>query len=135
MAFDFGLRQVGVAVGNAVLGTCEGLSVLRARDGQPDWNELGALLVEWKPDLVLVGDPINMDGSASELAEQARRFARRIEGRFGIAVEMVDERLTSFAVKSEAREFGHRGDFRKRPVDDEAAALILRDYLNRVSFG
>jgi putative Holliday junction resolvase len=135
MAFDFGLKQIGVAVGNTSLGTSEALTVLRARDGQPDWQELGDLLQEWQPDLVLVGDPINMDGSTSDLAQTARRFARRIEGRFAIATRMVDERLSSFAVKSEAREAGHRGDYRARPVDSAAAALILRDYLYRVSLG
>ncbi len=130
MAFDFGLRQIGVAVGNTSLGTSQGLTVLSARDGQPDWRVLEALFEEWQPDLVLVGDPLNMDGSVSELAERARRFARRIEGRFALATEMVDERLSSFAVKSEAREAGHRGDYHKNPVDSEAAALILRDYLS-----
>lgn len=133
MAFDFGLRQIGVAVGNTQLGTSEALTVLRARDGQPDWRELEALIQEWAPDLVLVGDPINMDGSVSELAERSRRFARRLEGRLGLITEMVDERLSSFAVKSEARDLGHRGDYNRRPIDSEAAALILRDYLSTLS--
>lgn len=135
MAFDFGLRQIGVAVGNTKLGTAQGLRVLPAKDGQPNWSSLGDLLDEWQPDLVLVGDPINMDGTISDLALRARRFARRIEGRFARTTEMVDERLSSFAVKTAAREAGHRGDYRAQPVDSEAAALILRDYLNRVSLG
>ena len=131
LAFDFGLRQIGVAVGNAALGTSQPLTVLRARDGQPDWNAVAALIEEWQPDLVLVGDPLHMDGSVSELAERARKFGRRIAGRYAVAIAMVDERLTSFEVKQQQREAGHRGDFRARPVDSLAADLILRDWLNQ----
>jgi len=129
LAFDFGLTQIGVAVGNAVLGTCEPLTVLRAKEGQPSWDEAARLLEEWRPDLLLVGDPLNMDGTPSEIAERARRFARRLHGRFGKPVELVDERLTSHAAKAEARERGHRGDYRKDPVDSLAARLILESWL------
>ncbi len=131
LAFDYGLRQIGVAVGNALLGTSEPLTVLKARDGQPDWNEVASLCREWQPDLILVGDPLNMDGSVSDMAERARRFSRRIEGRMGIPTEMVDERLSSFEVKQEQRAAGHRGNYRQQPVDSLAAELILRDWLGR----
>lgn len=129
LAFDFGLTQIGVAVGNAVLGTCEPLTVLRAKEGQPNWDEAAKLLEEWQPDLLLVGDPLNMDGTPSEIGVRARRFARRLHGRFGKPVELVDERLTSHAAKAEARERGHRGDYRKDPVDSLAASLILASWL------
>jgi len=131
LAFDFGLRQIGVAVGNALLSTTQPLAILRARDGQPDWREVEKLLVEWAPDRVLVGDPLNMDDSVSDLARRARRFAARIHGRFGVPVAMVDERLSSFAVKAERREQGGSGDYRRQPVDSLAAEVILRDWLNR----
>lgn len=130
LAFDFGLRQIGVAVGNVDLATSEPLTVLLAREGQPEWSAVGALLDEWQPEHVLVGDPLNMDGSVSELGVRAEKFAQRLHGRFGVRVTMVDERLTSFAVKSEQREAGHRGDYRREPVDSLAAELILRDWLN-----
>lgn len=132
MAFDYGLSQIGVAVGNSHFDTTQPLTILRARDGQPDWPSVAALCAEWQPDLLLVGDPLNMDGSVSELAERARKFARRLHGRTGLVVEMVDERLSSFAVKQEQREAGHRGDYRAKPVDDLAAELILRDWLRKV---
>jgi|TARA_R100000005_G_scaffold85934_1_gene54576 putative Holliday junction resolvase len=131
LAFDYGLRQIGVAVGNSLLGTCQPLCVLRARDGIPDWEQVNALVVEWQPGLIVVGDPLNMDGSVSPLALRARKFARRLHGRLGIPVEMSDERLTSYAVKSEQRERGHRGDYRAVPVDSHAAELILQAWLNR----
>ena len=130
MAFDFGMRQIGVAVGNALLDTSEPLTVLTARDGQPDWDALTKLCVEWKPDLLLVGDPLNMDGTVSEMADRARRFARRLEGRLGLPVRMVDERLSSFDVKQQQREAGHDGNYRRRPVDALAAEVILRDWLS-----
>ena len=129
LAFDFGLRQIGVAVGNTLLGTCQPLTVLRARDGQANWQQIGALIDEWQPGQVLVGDPINMDGSVSELAQRSRRFGRRLHARFALPVSMVDERLTSFEIKQRQREAGHRGDYRRAPVDSLAAELILRDWL------
>jgi putative Holliday junction resolvase len=131
LAFDFGLRQIGVAVGNALLCTTQPLAILRARDGQPNWDEVGRLLAEWAPDQVLVGDPINMDGSVSELARRARRFGARLHGRFGVQVAMVDERLSSFAAKAEQRERGGGADYRRNPVDSLAAELILLDWLRR----
>jgi putative Holliday junction resolvase len=129
MAFDYGLSQIGVAVGNALLGTSQALPILRARDGQPDWDRVAALINEWQPDQLVVGDPLNMDGSVSELAERARKFSRRLHGRFGLAVDLVDERLSSFAVKQEQREAGHRGNYREQPIDSLAAELLLQDWL------
>jgi putative Holliday junction resolvase len=133
LAFDYGLRQIGVAVGNSGLGTTQPLAILRARDGQPDWNAVSKLCEEWQPDLLLVGDPLNMDGSVSELAERARKFARRLQGRLGLPVAMVDERLSSFEVKQQQREAGHRGNYREQPVDSLAAELILGDWLRQSS--
>ena len=129
MAFDFGLRQIGVAIGNCLLGTTQPLPILRAKDGVPDWRALEALIDEWRPDLLVVGDPLNMDGSDSELCAQAGKFARRLHGRLGLEVKMVDERLSSFEAKHASREHGHRGDFRRQPVDSLAAELILRTWL------
>ena len=129
LAFDFGLRQIGVAVGNCLLGTSQPLSILKARDGQPDWEAVSALIAEWGPALLVVGDPLNMDDSVGELAQRARKFARRLEGRFGLPVEMVDERLSSFEAKQAMREAGHRGDYKTAPADSLAAELILRTWL------
>ena len=129
MAFDYGLRQIGVAVGNTVLGTTRSLPIINARDGVPDWQQLQALVAEWQPDALIVGEPLNMDGSASELSRRARKFARRLEGRLGLAVAMVDERLSSFEAKQISRDQGHRGDYHREPVDSLAAELILQTWL------
>ncbi|RLA51645.1 MAG: Holliday junction resolvase RuvX, partial [Gammaproteobacteria bacterium] len=126
MAFDFGLRQIGVAVGNCLLRTSQPLPVLRAREGIPDWQAVEGLIDEWRPDLLVVGDPLNMDGSASALCERARKFGRRLHGRLGLPVVMVDERLSSFEAKQNSRAQGHRGNFVDQPVDSYAAELILQ---------
>ena len=129
MALDFGLRQIGVAMGNRLLGTTQPLPVIRAKDGLPEWRALEAVTNEWQPDLVVVGNPLNMDGSDSAMSARAARFARQLEGRLGLDVVMIDERLSSFEAKSISREQGHRGDFKKKPVDSLAAELILRSWL------
>jgi len=132
LAFDFGMVQIGVAVGNTLLRTTQPLAILRARAGIPDWQALEQLVQDWQPDLLLVGDPLNMDGSDSELCERARKFARRLHGRLGLPVTMVDERLTSFEAKQVSREQGHRGDYKRRPIDSQAAELVLQSWLNEL---
>jgi putative Holliday junction resolvase len=129
MALDFGLNQIGVAVGNCLLGTTQPLPVLRARDGIPEWRTLEALVAEWQPDLLVVGDPLNMDGSDSPMGARAAKFARRLHARLQLEVTMMDERLSSFDAKQASRERGHRGDYRKQPVDSLAAELILQSWL------
>lgn len=132
LAFDFGLVQIGVAVGNTLLRSTQPLAILRAREGIPDWQALEQLVRDWQPDLLLVGDPLNMDGSDSELCERARKFARRLHGRLGLPVTLVDERLTSFEAKQVSREQGHRGNYKRRPIDSQAAELVLQSWLNEL---
>ena len=130
IAIDFGLRNLGIAVGNTVSNTARPLTVMRARDGKPDWEALTSLLAEWQPDRVLVGHPLNMDGTESEMGLRAKKFSRQVEGRLNITVTMVDERLSSREAKALAREAGHPGDFSSEPIDDQAAAIILTTWLN-----
>ena len=129
MAFDWGLKNIGVAVGTRALGTSQPCAVIKAKDGSPNWAEVEALIDTWNPALLVVGDPLNMDGSDAEITPRARRFARQLEGRFGLTVVLVDERLSSHAAKSEQAALGHDGDYRKRPIDAEAANLILQTWL------
>ncbi|UTF59287.1 Holliday junction resolvase RuvX [Gilvimarinus sp. DA14] len=131
LAFDYGTRSIGVATGQRQTGMASPLTELRARDGIPNWDEIKKLLDEWQPDLVLVGLPLNMDGSESELSTRARKFANRIHGRFGLAVQMVDERLSSFEAKQEHRAAGGSSHYKSDPVDAIAARLILETWLNQ----
>ena len=106
MAFDFGTRRIGVASGQEILGTGKPLTMLPARDGVPDWEQIGRLLKEWQPDRVLVGLPLNMDDTENDMCARARKFGKRLHGRFHVEVEMVDERLTSFEAKGDVMASG-----------------------------
>jgi putative Holliday junction resolvase len=128
LAFDYGLRHIGVAVGNGSTRTAQALTTLKAEQGIPRWNELQALVEEWKPQLLVVGLPLNMDDSESELSRLAQKFGRRLNGRYALPVEYVDERLSSFDAKQQMREAGHRGDYKNHPADALAAELILRSW-------
>ncbi len=130
MAIDFGLRNIGIAIGNTLTKTSQPLTVIGAQDGVPDWAALSQLLDEWRPQRILVGLPLNMDGTQSELAQRTEKFSRRFEGRFGRAVTLVDERLSSREAKNNARAVGHNGDFSAEPIDHHAAAIILTTWLN-----
>lgn len=121
LAFDFGLRHIGVASGQTVTGTATPLTTLRARRGKPDWAAVAELVASWRPLCLLVGLPLNMDDSESEMSERARAFAAALERRTGIPCRLVDERLSSRA----AREFGGE--------HAAAAALIAETWLNRSS--
>ena len=129
LAFDYGLRQIGVAVGNCLTSSTQPLAIIAAKDGTPQWETVEALLDEWQPDLVVVGDPLNMDGSEGALCARARKFGNRLHGRFGYPVEMVDERLSSFEAKQSLKELGHRGDYKSSPIDSYAAELILQTWM------
>jgi len=125
LAFDFGLRTIGVAVGNDLLGTATALRPLAARDGVPDWNQIERLIAEWQPGLLVVGLPLNMDGTESEMSRRAARFARRLSGRFNILYELMDERLSSFEARDELAASEHG---RRESIDSLAARLILQSW-------
>jgi putative Holliday junction resolvase len=129
LAFDYGTKNIGVASAQTITKTANSLPGLKAKDGIPDWTQIEKLLKEFKPDLVLVGLPLNMDGSESELSTRARKFANRLHGRFGIKIEMIDERLSSFAAKGEVLEQGGSRDYKNNPVDSIAARILLEDWL------
>ena len=129
LAFDYGLSQIGVAVGNCLTASTQPLTTIKAKDGIPRWSELESLVEEWQPELLVVGDPLNMDGSDGVLCDRARKFGRRLHGRFGLTIEMTDERLSSFEAKQNLRQQGHKGDYKASPVDSYAAELILQTWM------
>jgi putative holliday junction resolvase len=126
LGFDFGHRKIGVAVGQAVTGSATALTTIPSRNDKPDWERIGRLINEWQAAEAVVGLPHNMDDSEAEIAPRARRFARQLEGRFGLKVHLVDERLTTI----EAR--GRLGKAGAVPgaVDAMAAKLILETWLS-----
>ena len=129
IAFDFGSKSIGSAVGQEITGTASPLVALAARDGQPDWQRLQLLLAEWRPDLLVVGLPLNMDGSEQPLTAQARKFGNRLHGRFGLPVEFCDERLTTAAARETLFDRGGFRALHKGQVDCQSAVLILESWL------
>ena len=121
LAFDFGLKHIGVAVGQTVTAGASPLTTLHARDGRPDWAQVDALIDEWRPIRLLVGLPLNMDDTESGMCQRARRFADDLAKRAAVPVTLVDERLTSFAVRDVARGDGAHA---------AAAVLIAESWLN-----
>ena len=128
LGFDFGTRRMGVAIGRSLLGTATPLSPLVARDGIPNWSEIEALVSEWKPDCFVVGLPLNMDGSASEMSLRATKFGKRLQGRFNKPYFMMDERLSSHEAKGYVIDQGGDRDFGRNSVDGIAAVLILESW-------
>ncbi|MBD3897103.1 Holliday junction resolvase RuvX [Halomonas sp. ML-15] len=128
LAFDFGTRRIGVAVGNELLASARQLDPLYARDGIPDWAVITRLVDEWRPDLFVVGLPLTRDGEEQEMSVRARKFGKRLFGRYGVPCEMVDERGSTGEAKAIAREAGHRGNYRDDSVDGIAAVLILESW-------
>ncbi len=128
LAFDYGTQNIGAAIGQSVTQTARELMPLKARDGIPRWEEVEKLIKEWQPDVVVVGLPLNMDDSESELCVRARKFARRLAGRFNANVVLQDERLSTREAKTEARDRGYSTRYAENPVDSIAARLILESW-------
>lgn len=131
LAFDFGTKSIGVAIGQRITCTARPLTALKANDGTPDWEQIGRLLKEWQPEAVVVGLPLNMDGTEQLLTARARNFANRLHGRFGVKIMLQDERLST--VEARAGLFD-RGGFRaltKGSVDSASAVIILESYFDQ----
>jgi putative holliday junction resolvase len=126
MAFDFGTKHIGIAVGQTITCSAEGIARIDAHNGIPDWQALDELVTSWKPDAFVVGLPLNMDGSSSPMSQRAKKFANRIADRFNKKVFMMDERLSSREVKEKHRE---KSTSRKpQEFDSLAAAVILQSW-------
>lgn len=131
LAFDFGHRRIGVAVGQTLTASANALAVI-AVSNQPDWQAIGRLLDEWKPVALVVGLPLAADGGETQLSTDARRFGRRLHGRFGLAVYFEDERLTSFSAEQQFVESREMGSKRRKDAamkDAMAAKIILESWL------
>ncbi|EIC20014.1 Holliday junction resolvase RuvX [Thiorhodovibrio frisius] len=124
--FDFGPRKIGIAVGQTLTGTARPLTTLRSRHNKPDWTGIERLVRDWQPCAAVLGLPKRMDDTEEDWTPLVRRFGRQLEGRFGLAVHLVDERLTSRAAREE---LGGRFDNRDDQVDAVAAKLILETWL------
>ena len=130
LAFDFGTRRIGVAVGEMMLGTARPLTTISVEANDVRFAAIAKLIDEWRPVRLVVGLPLSLDGKTHEMTERCQRFARQLEGRFRLPVALVDERLTSTSAEGHLRERGHGWRQRKETLDAEAAAIILQSYFD-----
>lgn len=133
LAFDFGLKRIGVATGQSVTGTASPLTVVQRHGDATDWAAIEMLLAEWKPAALVVGLPLREDGSEGDLARAARAFGRELGERTGLPVHFADERYTSASARSDFAELRREGAVRRRDrdrLDAVAAQRILETYLH-----
>jgi putative Holliday junction resolvase len=128
LAFDFGAKRIGVAVGDLAMGIAHPLTTIAAEDNGSRFAAIAALIDEWRPAKLVVGVPAHDDGREHETGRLARRFAQRLEGRFGIATQLIDERLTSHAAEGRLREAGAARRKIRQSLDAVAAQVILQTY-------
>ncbi|BDZ73808.1 MAG: Holliday junction resolvase RuvX [Methylophaga sp.] len=131
LGFDFGMKNIGIAVGQELTATANPLTAIKARDGIPDWSHIEKLLKEWQPDLLIVGLPLNMDGTEQEMTAAAKRFGNRLNGRFNIPVEWQDERLTTYEALDQMGIRSKMDSRQRSDVDQLSAQLILQSWLNQ----
>lgn len=124
LAFDFGTVRIGVALGNTLTREARPFTVIDNRVAERGFEAIGRLLATWQPQRLVVGRPLHPDGTPHEMTARCERFARRLEGRFGIPVNLVDERYSSVEAQSQSQ---------TDDIDAEAAAIILRQYLSETA--
>ena len=123
LAFDFGLKRIGVAIGNSMICQAKPLGVITAIANEPKFAAIAAFIKEWGATRIVVGLPSHPDGTEHEMSARCRRFANQVHGRFGLPVELVDERYSSAVIAAK------RGEV----IDDLAAAIILQQYFDAQS--
>lgn len=126
LGFDYGERRIGVAVGQRITSTAKALGVVAVSSGRPDWDAVAALIGEWQADTLIVGLPLNMDGTEQGASSGARRFAATLRRRFALPVHLHDERLSTREARARLHERG------KHPEHDDAMAaqVIVEGWLN-----
>lgn len=133
LGFDYGTKSIGVAIGQEITASARPLLALKANDGIPNWEQIGALIQEWQPALLIIGLPLNMDGTEQDISRRARKFANRLHGRFGVPVELQDERLTTTDARARLFEAGGYKALGKDAVDAVSAQLILESWMEAPS--
>ena len=132
LAFDYGEKYIGVAVGSRHTRQAEPLTTLRGSAKNPDWVRISRLIGEWHPDALVVGLPLNMDGSTNPMTRAARAFGQRLQDRYNLPVHMVDERLSTLAAREILNEAGVPMRRHKTRLDKVAAQTILQAFLNEL---
>lgn len=130
LAFDFGEKRIGVAVGETMLKVAHPLLTIDSEANEARFKQIAAIIQEWHPGLLIVGLPMHMDGEEHMLTQLSKKFAQRLEGRFNLPVMMIDERLSSAEAAQNLTEVGIKGREQKTMLDAVAAQTILQSYFD-----
>jgi putative Holliday junction resolvase len=130
LAFDFGERRIGIAVGEHLLGTANPLTTIDNESNEIRFQIITNLVLEWQPGLLVVGLPLNTDGTEHAMTQLCKKFARRLNGRFNLPVALVDERYSSAEASQRLNESGIKGRAQKTMLDQVAAQTILQSYFD-----
>ena len=136
LGFDVGARRIGVAVGNTLSQTARALTVIEVGQAGPDWARVEAMAREWRPDRLLVGEPLTLEGEAQPATRFARRFAHDLRQRLALPVDLVDERYSSKEADQRFAERRQQGAARRRDaaiLDAVAAQIIVERWLQRLA--
>ncbi|MFC3120995.1 Holliday junction resolvase RuvX [Agaribacter flavus] len=128
LAFDFGTKSIGVAIGQTITGTASPLDALKAKDGIPDWQSISKLCEQWQPECIVVGLPLNMDGTEQPLTARAKKFAHRLANLTRLQIHQQDERLSTVDAKARLFELGGYKKLTKGKVDSVSACLIFETW-------
>ncbi|MES2546162.1 MAG: Holliday junction resolvase RuvX [Pseudomonadota bacterium] len=134
LAFDFGEKRIGVAVGETLLKAAHPVTAIQAETNDAKFTQIAQIIQEWRPSLLVVGLPTHMDGTEHTLTHLAKKFAQRLEGRFNLPVTMVDERLTSVEAAQNLQAAGIKGAKQKNLLDAVAAQGILQSYFEQLAY-
>ena len=129
LGFDFGMKHIGVAVGQTITRTATPLTSLKATDGIPNWDEIAKLISTWGAQALIVGIPLNMDGTEQPITAAAKKFSNRLHARYKLPVHPVDERLTTVEAKQQLFEAAGYRALDKNAIDSYSAKLILESWL------
>lgn len=128
IGIDFGMKRIGLAIGQTITQTARPLATINARQGEPDWQNLEKIVKQWNPDALVIGIPLNMDGTDQPITHQARAFAAALHNKFALNIYEIDERLSTKAAREKIFQEGGYKALQSRQVDEVAAQLLLEDW-------
>lgn len=133
LSFDFGTKKIGIAVGQTITKSSSPLTVLFNKENKVNWEEVSAIIDEWKPELLLIGKPLNMDGTDSDIMKVVDNFSKKLAKLSGIECEYVDERLTSFEARQNFKELmiENNKNIKKEIIDANAAKILIDNWFNQ----
>ena len=129
LAFDFGMKRIGVAVGQTISDQAKPLKTLYVRNGTPNWEDIKRLIEQWRADTLVVGLPLNLDGAVQGMTHATRHFIKQLKKHFKLPIYEVDERLTTIEAREQIFASGGYKKLKKTEIDSVVATLILEQWL------